>query len=317
MKVKKTILALILIIAAMAAVEITFRHFVAITSERPTFVSRNWIDKYWFPVNSMGFRDSEHFLNDLKGKKNIIIAGDSITAGYGIKDYQDRYPDILERKLGSGYQVINLSYPGWNIEDKVNAILHYPHIKEIKVIVYQMYFDDYMQYVIHYCGKPPVTKTDWVIPESGLYVLARKSYFINYVYWRLYEITFKYRKTLQSEYISYLDCAEKNRSKVLADGFEVLNDVIKLCKKNNIKFIILKIPHLELNGKIRENINNASKENNSLFVKDNIVIVDCIDEYNKYEVTELRVNMSDSHPNEKAHRMIADILYETLNKLNL
>jgi hypothetical protein len=73
MKVKKSILFLILIITTLAAIEFIFRNFVAATSERPTLVSRNWIEKYWFPVNSMGYRDSEHFLDDLKVKKILLL----------------------------------------------------------------------------------------------------------------------------------------------------------------------------------------------------------------------------------------------------
>jgi lysophospholipase L1-like esterase len=317
MRVKRAILFLILIITTTAVLELIFRNYVAVTSERPTLVKMNWIIKYWSPINNMGYRDSEHSPDTLKGKKNIIVVGDSITSGFGIKDYNNRYSNLLKRKLGDEYEIINLSIPGWNTEDKANAILNYPHIKEIKVIVYQMYFDDYMPQAINYCGNPPVTPADWVLPDSGLYSIVRKSYFINYLYWRLYEITFKYRKNLERRYISYLECTRINREKILSDGFENLKAVIKLCKNNNIKLVVLKVPHLDFNDKIRENINDASKENEAVFIRNNIPVVDCINEYNKHEVVELRVNMSDCHPNEKAHRIIADALYDALHKMNL
>ena len=317
MKIKKIVFFLLIIISTIIVIEFVFRNFVATISERPTLVRSTWLKKYWWPINNMGYRDYDHYLGDLKNKKNIIIVGDSITAGFGIKDYRDRYPNILQEKLGNEWQIINISVPGWNLQQKVSATCSYPYINEVKLIIFQYYFDDLVPEWVNYCGKPPVTDADWLIPESYSYYLIRKSYFINYVYWRLYEFTFLFRKDILKEYLSYLDCVKENKENTSMDAFNRLKDLIGLCEKNKIKLVILNIPHLELFENIRNKTNNSWEDMHMIFVKNNIPTIDITSQYNHYKTLNLRVNLSDCHPNEKAHRIIADFLFDELTKMNL
>ena len=157
MKIKKIFFTLLIIILSFIIVEFIFRNYAASVSERPTLVRQNWLNKYWVPLNNMGYRDYDYYLKDLNDKNNVIVVGDSITAGFGIKDYRNRYPNLLQEKLGNKWQIINISIPGWNIQDKVGAVLEYPYIDEVKLIIFQYYFDDLAPEWIKYCGKPPVS----------------------------------------------------------------------------------------------------------------------------------------------------------------
>lgn len=314
MKAKKVILILLVILSSFVVVEFIFRNVVASVSERPTLVRNNWLKKYWFPVNSMGYRDYDYYLKDLKNKKNIVVVGDSITAGFGIKDYKNRYPNLLQGKLGNEWQIINIGIPGWNIEDKVDATLRYPYLNEVKLIIFQYYFDDQVPAGIRYCGKPPAAITDTAVPDTYSYYPVRKSYFINYVYWRLYELTFIFRKDLIRKFDSYLQCAENNKEKVSEDAFKSMGSLIDLCRQKNIRLVVLNVPHLEIFEDIRNKTNASWKNMHSVLDKNNISSIDVSGTYNQHRTISLRVNLSDCHPNEKAHKIIADCLYEELNR---
>lgn len=316
MKIKKIIIVLLIIISTITMIEFVFRNYVAVTSERPTLVRNNWLKKYWL-INSMGYRDFDYSSEELKNKKIILIVGDSVTAGYGIKDYKNRYPDILQEKIGSKWQIINISQPGWNIQEKIRGILSYPDKERVKLIIIQYYFDDLRSEIFNYCGEPPIKDTDWSIPESCFYTIVRKSYFINYIYWRLYEVTYLFRKNQIRKLFSYLDCEKDNRGKISNDFFYNVKDVIDLCEKDKIKLVVLNVPLLEFKGEIRHKINNLWEGIQTTFVKNNIPTIDMTSQYNEYNVSSLRVNSSDSHPNEKAHKIIADCLFYELTKMNL
>src|SRR5512139_4254160 len=52
----------------------------------------------------------------------IIALGDSFTFGQGIRREEDRFPDLLERKLleqGFDAAVVNLSFPGWDTRKEI------------------------------------------------------------------------------------------------------------------------------------------------------------------------------------------------------
>jgi hypothetical protein len=57
-------------------------------------------------VNRAGCRDNIEYMPVLQpGKHRITFIGDSFTAGHGIKDVEDRFPNLLRR-----------AHPGWEIQ---------------------------------------------------------------------------------------------------------------------------------------------------------------------------------------------------------
>jgi lysophospholipase L1-like esterase len=68
-----------------------------------------------FPAtNGDGFRDLERTRQKPPGKKRILLVGDSVAAGVGIRDIDSLISRQLEKRLaGSGYEVLNLGIPGY------------------------------------------------------------------------------------------------------------------------------------------------------------------------------------------------------------
>jgi len=80
-------------------------------------------------TNSHGFRDVEFEERKLDGVVRILVLGDSVTAGNGIRDPARTYPKVLERLLNEGiaetrYQVLNMGVGGYHTSQEVETLRH-------------------------------------------------------------------------------------------------------------------------------------------------------------------------------------------------
>ena len=73
-------------------------------------------------ANSLGFRDREHDRTKPAGTYRILVLGDSITQGLGIKQDQDLYTSVLERTLGPNTEVLNFGVSGYNTQQEVETL---------------------------------------------------------------------------------------------------------------------------------------------------------------------------------------------------
>ncbi len=72
--------------------------------------------------NSWGFRDVEHDTEKDDDVFRILIIGDSFTLGYGIDDFEDAYPRLLQKRLGNDYEVITLAKAGYSTIDELDVL---------------------------------------------------------------------------------------------------------------------------------------------------------------------------------------------------
>jgi hypothetical protein len=100
----------------------------------------NWMARYW-QTNSLGFRDREWTPADWAGKKTVVVLGDSFTAGWGLPNPADRFGDVLARKLGDSYAVINLGVPGAATRQELKRLQDYP-LKQPDVVILQYFLND-------------------------------------------------------------------------------------------------------------------------------------------------------------------------------
>lgn len=67
-----------------------------------------------FPeTNSAGFRDVERRRARDPGTRRILLLGDSVAAGVGIRNIDDLISRQMERALGPGHEVLNFGTPGY------------------------------------------------------------------------------------------------------------------------------------------------------------------------------------------------------------
>ena len=96
--------------ASLIAIEIFHRFYFKIGFENVLL---------WYSLDESGFRNKKR-CSSLENKKKIMVLGDSFAFGHGLQ-YDKSFPGILNCKYG--YDVINLSKPGWNTKAEIDFFL--------------------------------------------------------------------------------------------------------------------------------------------------------------------------------------------------
>lgn len=73
---------------------------------------------YRIDVNSIGLRDDEVVMPKPKGRKRVLILGDSIAFGSGVEAHE-RFSDLLKHELPDDTDVINAGVPGWGNDQEL------------------------------------------------------------------------------------------------------------------------------------------------------------------------------------------------------
>ncbi len=284
--------------------EIFFYHFVAVSDNfQSTLASGRWTYKYWNPINSMRYRDIEHPKSQFAGKKVIFVVGDSLAAGLGIKDYRDRFSNVLQDILGGDWSVVNIAQCGWDTANEYKAIRSYPLKPDIIVL------SDYVNDIKNAAEKVGINEP--IFPDMShvrsLYLsFVRNSYFINYVYWRIR----RHMERDQGEfYWEYLEKLYSNEKVWEAHKKELLH-IVRYTQKNDIKLITVLFPILtvvERSKLLLVKVGDIMKHNH-------IETIDLSTILSGRNPQELIVNSFDFHPSKKLHKEVAGLLFDRIQQ---
>jgi hypothetical protein len=266
-----------------------------------TLSSKRWFSKYWKPINSYEYRDSEHV--HVQGRKILFVVGDSIAAGHGIEAYSDRFSNVLARKLDERWEVINIAQNGWDTNNEFEAIVSYPHKPDMIILAY---FINDIEGAAKKVGvnRPVLIKN---LPPLILASLIDYSYCANYFYWRIHRYNFA--EALVDRYREYLFQAYASK-KIWEVHQKELMSIIEFTKENMSELIVIVFPDFS-------NIAQSKKFTSKIvdFMKKNDVrVIDMASRLTGRKAMDLVVSAIDAHPNEAVHREIAEILYETVSK---
>ena len=75
----------------------------------------------YFKINADGFRDHPHNLAKQPGTKRILVFGDSITAGNGLRDADQTFARLLQDKL-PGSETFNMGVGGYNTAQEAETL---------------------------------------------------------------------------------------------------------------------------------------------------------------------------------------------------
>ncbi|WP_128543023.1 SGNH/GDSL hydrolase family protein [Larkinella soli] len=222
---------LIPMIMLLVVLEIAFM-FVSQSHEGGlTLASHIWFERYWPPVNSLGYRDAEHV--DTTGKKKIIVVGDSYTAGHGLKQVEERYSNILAKGLGNRqYVVYNLGVSGSDTRDEYRRFEKFG-VKPDAVVL--QYFPNDIEKVAREKGVTPAAFQPYSDLPGRLRVLFQKSYLLNYIYWQLPH---------GSGATPFEDYARKvyTDPAILGAHLSDLNQFVTYCRTNSIPLYVVLFP---------------------------------------------------------------------------
>jgi hypothetical protein len=290
-------LALLTFFLTFMAVEFFFKTIFAQSDTFSyTLANRNWVERYWI-VNSMGYRDVEWNKIDLNSKKKILVLGDSLAAGYGIENIEDRFSNLLGEKLGNDYLVMNIASPGLSTRQEVEKVKGFSYKPEILILQY--YINDIRQ-----AGEDKNQNFDLPEPLPLLKPLVENSYAFNFLYWRTVRLG---PQTWQQDYWSWLKSLYHDPDIWWLHQQELIT-LIDGAASEQVKLIVVIFPAL--------NDVKGSKEITTkvatLFAERGVPVIDISLLVEDIQSEQLVVNPWDAHPNKWLHRLVADQLYERM-----
>ncbi len=270
--------------------------------------SKRWIERH-VRQNEMGFRGRmlEPESTRKPGEIRILVLGDSVAYGQGIKREEDRFSDLLEKKLRESAvdaKVYNVSRPGWNTEDERNNLDNLVHRLGIRfdlvILAYVMndyFFEDdysegYMRAVLRMTYPPPAVEA-----------VITRSLFLSFLYHRL---------------VSFRDPFLNNYDRMAFELFfkpymwkrqvAKLDMIRKICKDSSSRLVVVTFP-LNFRSWDKYEFAPVHRTLDAYWKKAGILNIDLLEDFKKYPVEQLWVGKYDSHPNEQANRFTAERIY--------
>ena len=268
-------------------------------------------EKYYL-LNSRGFRDRDFSYHKDNDTFRILVLGDSLSFGQGIKDIKDTFPKIIERRLNQdandrSHEIINTAQMGFNTKDHLK-LWNDEGFKYDPDQVIIAYFHNDFSYGQEIDGDKD---TVW-IKEAGKY-LKKRSYvyfffdikLVNYI-----KIFWKYKIMIR-----FLDNSAKDDDswkQELPQHIEEFKELLEAIKEKGSRPLVIILPYNFI-GQDRpterileqfSEIIRAAEDEDTDYIK-----IKSIDYALRDDKASLVVNKEDHHPNELAHKMMADEIY--------
>lgn len=262
-----------------------------------TIAAQRWLDKYWTPINALGYRDTEP--NPAADKRILWVIGDSYAAGWGIKNVENRFPNRLAARLGPDWIVHTIAKPGWDTRRQTEAVKTFPIRPDA---------------IIHaYC----LNDADRAASEHGLVVPRRqpapahpllativaRSHLANLIWWRLAApppaAADDYWKYIHSAYeILEIWTAHRRDLAELFTEYHRRTDTV-------IAFVIPNLLDVRSSQPLAAQVNAELEALGA-------ATIDLIAPLADRPPAELVVNRFDPHANESVHALIADRVFDRL-----
>jgi hypothetical protein len=144
-----------------------------------SMAGRIWHERHWSPVNELGYRDAAGPAP--QGKRVLWALGDSFTAGHGIADVADRYPDRLAGAR-QDLHVVNLGHCGADTAEELRRLRAHPGRPDVLLL---QHFPNDLDGAAQRAGRamPPFTPYQ-DLRSTKLRFVVRGSYLANFVYWQ-------------------------------------------------------------------------------------------------------------------------------------
>jgi lysophospholipase L1-like esterase len=147
--------------------------------------SQIWWEKYWHPINQLGYHDKE--IDSVSTKKKMLFIGDSFTAGHGLKSVDERFSDIVGNKLSQEYNVFNLGMSGADTRDEAKRLKDFPVRPDVIVL---QYFPNDVEKVGREKGLSLSGTEPYADLKGPALTLVKRFYLPNFIYWQLPHASF-------------------------------------------------------------------------------------------------------------------------------
>ena len=255
--------------------------------------------------NSYFYRDRDFSIEKQKNVKRIGVMGDSITFGGGIENVNDRFSNLLEKKLReNGYtvEVYNLGKPGYDTDGE---IAEYQNVKNLNfdIIIWQYFLND-----IQPQGKS--TGTPIISQESKkgeiITFFSNKSFFFDFLYWRF---SAKYDKTFKL--LENADLTQYKKEQILRFHKQIISNFVNELNNEGKKGLVIIFPFVHLIGP-EYPASEIHQDISSYFKDQGVTVIDLLELLKDKKAEDLIASKFDSHPNEEVHKLASEELYKKI-----
>ena len=281
-----TLIAYSAVVLMLGAGEAFFRYFYQDTEGR--LASRNWENQYW-QENSLGYRDREWVPADWEGKQTVLALGDSFTAGWGIDDPADRFPDLLGQLLGDDYAVMNVGTRGSSTAQQLRMLDDYP-LQDPDVILWQYFLNDIEEAALSVGLGPLFDRPPQLVRESYLanFLYARQNAGFGPAYWTW-------------EYNAY------DHPGIWAAHQAELEALIEAARSRNARLIVVLFPNMQDPVRSIPYIDRVAHVLEDRGVTD---VLKLFDDVAGWEPEAVIVSPRDAHPSVAFHHFVGQKLYD-------
>jgi hypothetical protein len=303
----QVLLLLISLLIAFAALEIVVRLTESKLERQHPLAGK--IEHYYLPQSASTDRDYDYPRAKPPGVFRIVVVGDSFTFGQGVQ-FDDTFVKRLERMLNLNgtrkVEVINAGMPGYSSMQEVTLVHHAMTEFDPDMVLLEVTLND-----------PEIKPYEDTHPDVGHYGQPRKVPALFEYFRSLHFLYMRYFSWKQNrEYVKYYFrlFAEDETWKPFVGAIAAMKNY---AAQSHVKFAAVvfplfyksldeNYPFLPIHEKIR-----------SLFQTLHVPLLDLLPSYNHIEPERLHVlPYYDPHPNEIAHRIAADSIYEWMEQMN-
>jgi len=289
------------LLICLVAAEVYCYNFVIVSDGFGfTLASHRWMQKHWWPVNSLGYRDLEPDSAAIAGRRLLVVVGDSFVAGDGTADYRDRFANVLGAHLGDGWRVNVVAKRGWNTPQEIAGLRRFPLAPDVVVLSY--YVND-IEVAAAKAGRP---RPGLVVPPPRLLrPFVDNLYSLNYAYWRLYR--FREGGSMGAIYRRYLiEVARDDQIWLLQ--LRELRSLVQLAERRAKRVVAVVFPTLVDTEASRPLTTKVVQ----LLRRRRVEVLDLAPRLAGRDTASLIVNRMNVHPSVALHHEVADLLYEML-----
>jgi len=253
-----------------------------------------------FRTNSKGLRDREFAYKREPGTLRLLMLGDSLTVGWGVRaaDTFSKRLEAMYRARGVAAEVINAGVGNYNTVQEVEYFFTEGHRYRPDMVVLNFFPND---------AEPvPVSR-----PPSAVLRVCRSCVFIVGAVDTLARKYFG--KTDWAHY--YLALYGDGSAKGWRDARDSIGKLVRYCKAHNIAVLIANLPDLHDVKNYR--LQPISDLLRATAVQFGVAYVDVLPFLQAYDSSALWVTLPDPHPNALAHAAIANALFGGIEDLRI
>jgi hypothetical protein len=288
-----------------------------------TMASRRWF-VYYTDLNSLGCRDKEWTREKPPDIYRMAVVGDSFVYGWGIREPGDRFPDLLQHRfdqLAPGrVEVMNVAKPGLDSAEELLPIQQMVEVYGVDEVLLG-YVPNDIEKVI-----PQEDGVDRTEPPFCQWFNTDSSALAEFLYYRL---VVPRKDTVQSYgdwlMAAYTDATLWRRQQ------EELGKIISYCRDKNVSLKVALLPLLRAGGasdgsaagggpsdaQTGEHGSGGGYDPRQVhgqvayfFERNGVPVVDLRPAIAGVDPTTLVVSAWDAHPNEAAHALFADAIWQ-------